>query len=205
MPRLSQDRNLPIAITRIRLGSALSDCGALHIDETFDKSTAPHLFVYDDSDLGYTDWVDIEPAFKYKCFKVLNPNGTIMVLVPLDGRIITGVNVIQGGVCDGMLLTEKEMTLVEFKTDVISKNYQTILQRANDAIEQLLHTFDAIIKPRCMRLSKDLESLLTIDFYVVFDKDLEITRASSQLMDMQTQFLEDYKHLLYFDNEKVFT
>lgn len=204
MPRLSQDRNLPLAVTQLRLDSALSDCGACKVGETFDKSTAPLLFVYDDSELGYTDWVDAEPAFCSKCFMVKNPNGTMVVLLPLDGRTITGVNVVRGGVCDGMLLTEKEITLVEFKTNVTSKNYLTILQRAHDAVGQLWHTFDVIVRPRCLSLSKDIDRILSVDFYVVFDKDLEVAGASAQLMDMQILFLEDNKHLLYFDNEKTF-
>ncbi len=204
MPRLSQDRELPSAVTNIRLTSALRDCGALKLPDTFDKSTAPVLFAYDDSKLGYTDWTDIIPEFKSKCLQVKNPSASTIVLVPLDGRTITGTSVIKGGVCDGMLLTEKEMTLIEFKTDVTSSNYLTILQRANDADQQLRHTFNDIIKPKCLSVSRDVEKLLDIEFYIVFDKDLLISGASSQLMDIQTQFLEDNKHQLYFANEKTF-
>lgn len=204
MPRLSTDRHLPPAISAIRLGSALRDCGALGVEETFDKSDAPELFAYDDRLLGYTDWTDIEPELKSKCFVVKNPNGFTIVLLPLDGRTVTGVNVIKGGVCDGMLLTEKEMTLVEFKTEVTSGNYQTIIQRATEAVGQLWHTFDVILRHRCIKQSRDIDELLSVDFHAVFDKELEITGASSALMDLQSQFLEDYNHLLYFDNEKVF-
>lgn len=202
MPGLSTNRNLPPAITNIRLGSALYGCGALEVKDTFDKSNATKLFAYDDSQLGYTDWTDIEPDFKTKCFIANNPNSSTIVLIPLDGRTITGPNVIKGGVCDGMLLTEKEMALVEFKADVISD--QWIEDRANHAVVQLWHTYDGIIKPRCAKQAKDIEKLLSIEFYVVFDKELEITGASSQLMDKQIQFLADYKHLLYFENEKTF-
>ncbi len=205
MPNLSADRNLPHALVQIRLGSALSACGVLEVKDTFDKSATLQLFVYDDRQLGYTDWVDTEPEFKSKCFIVKNPNNTTIVSLPLDGRTITGPNVTKGGVCDAMLLTEKEMSLVEFKTNVTSENYQTIMDRANDAVKQLWHTYDDIIKPRCAKFSKDIDVILTVDFYVVFDNDMEITGASSQLMDMQNQFLEDCKHLLYFENEKTFS
>lgn len=204
MPRLSQDRNLPSAVTNIRLGSALRDCGALKVADTFDKSTKPMLFAYDDRSLGYTDWSDTEPEFRSKCFVVRNPDMLTVVLIPLDGGTVTGTNVIQGGVCDGMLLTEKAMSLVEFKTDVTSENHQTILQRANEAVGQLWHTFDGIIKPRCLRMSRDIEKHMSVDFHVVFDEDLKITGASSQFMDMQTQFLEDKGHMLYFENGKTF-
>ena len=83
-------------------------------------------------------------------------------------------------------------------------NYLTIIQRANDAIAQLWHTFDGIIKPRCAKKSKDVEQMLSVDFYVVFDKDLEVTGANAELMDLQIQFLTDNNHPLYFDNGKTF-
>ena len=204
MPRLSPNNILPAAITNLRLCTALQDCGAIGVANAFDKSSAEHLYVYDDGSLGYTDWTDIEPEFVSKCFVVTNPSNITIALLPLDGRIITGPSVIVGGVCDGMLLTDKEMCLIEFKTNVTSSNYQTITQRANDAIDQLWHTFDGIIKPKCAKKSKDVERMLSVDFFVVFDKDLEVTGASSELMDLQLQFLTDKSHPLYFDDGKVF-
>ncbi len=204
MPRLScKDRTLPVAITNIKLGSALQDCGAVGVIEAFDKSSAPQLFVYDDNDLGYTDWKDTTPDFVAKCFLVKNPNGAVIVLLPLDGRIITGRSVSKGGVCDSMLLTEKEMSLIEFKTNVISTSYQTIRQRALEGITQLWHTYNAIIEPRCMKFSKNLR-LLSVDFYIVFNRELEVVGINSELMDLQNEFFENNKRLLYFGNEKTF-
>lgn len=209
MPKLSQDRNLPVAITNLRLCSALLNCGALGVANAFDKSSAEYLYIYDDSKLGYTDWTDVAPEFVSKCFVAKNPNNNTIVLLPLDHRILTGKNIVAGGVCDGMLLTEKEMCLIEFKANVTSSSYQTIVQRANDAINQLWHTFDDIIKPKCatqsiVGQSIDVEHMLSIDFYVVYDKDLEVTGANSELMDLQTQFLTDKSHPLYFNNGKTF-
>lgn len=204
MPRLSLNKDVPIAITNVRLCSALQNCGATGVADAFDKSSAVNLFVYDDQMLGYADWNDIEPDFVSKCFMATNPDNNTIVLLPLDGRVLTGTSVIAGGVCDGMLLTDKEMSLIEFKTNVTSSNYKTIVQRANEAVEQLWHTFDGIIKPKCEEKNRNIELLLTVDFYVVFDKDLEITAANSELMDLQIQFFDDYKFPLYFNNEKTF-
>ena len=204
MPRLSQNRDLPTAITNLRLCTALQNCGATGVADAFDKSSVNRLYVYDDRELGYTDWTDIEPEFVAKCFMATNSNNNIIALLPLDGRILTGTSIIAGGVCDGMLLTEKEMCLIEFKTNVTSSSYQTIIQRANEAIGQLWHTFDGVIKPKCATKSKDVEQLLSIDFYVVFDKNLEVTGANSELMDLQIQFLTDNNHPLYFANGKTF-
>lgn len=204
MPELLQNKDLPAAITNLRLCTALQDCGAIGVAHAFRISSAEHLYVYDDGNLGYTDWTDTEPEFVAKCFMATNPNNGIIVLLPLDGRIITGPNIAAGGVCDGMLLTDKEMCLIEFKTNVSNFNYLTIIQRANEAVGQLWHTFDGIVKPRCATQSKDIEQLLSVDFYVIFDKDLEVTGANSELMDLQIQFLTDNNHPLYFDNGKTF-
>ena len=96
------------------------------------------------------------------------------------------------------------MCLVEFKTNTFSSNYQTILQRANEAILQLWHTFNGIIKPKCATKSINVDQIPSVDFYVVFNKDLEVTGANSELMDLQMQFLTDNNHPLYFNNGKTF-
>ncbi len=204
MPKLSQDKELPVSVKKIRLGSALRDCGNCSFAESFDKSNAEQLYIYDDSDLGYTDWTDSEPDFVSKCFIVKNPNGIVITLLPLDGKIITGKNITQGGVCDGMILTEQGMSLIEFKTNVMTPNYLTVLQRATEAVSQLWHTFDGIIKPKCESQSVNIEELLSVDFHVVFNKDFEIMGVNAELMDLQIQFFEDNKHLLFFDYGKTF-
>ena len=205
MPQLSSDRTLPAAVTNLRLGSALKNCGAIGVAAAFDMSTDNCLYVYDDSSIGYTDWTDRMPFFASKCFKAFNPDCTTIALLPLDGRIITGASWVKGGICDGMLLTEKEMCFVEFKTNVTSTNDQTILQRAEEAIEQLWHTFNSIVYPNCAAMSRQLEKLVSIDFHVVFDEEQKITGANASLMDLQDDFLEDKKYPLYFDNEKTST
>lgn len=204
MPRLSADRNIPRTISNIRLGSALQNCGTTSVADAFDKSSAVQLFVYDDPALGYSDWMDEEPEAVPKCFKADNPNGALITLLPLDGRILTGAHITKGGVCDCMLLTQHQMSLVEFKTNVSSTNNQTITQRAEEAIGQLWHTYNNIIRPKCIEKSITLEQLLAVDFYVVFDKDLDVTGAKSSLQDMQTEFLENNKYTLYLSNEKTF-
>ena len=204
MPQLSPDRNLPQAITNIRLGSALQNCGAIPVADAFDRSTAECLYTYDDQQLGYTDWTDQEPEFSSKCFKASNPNGTLLVLLPLDGRIITGANIVQGGVCDCILLTEHEMSLVEFKANVTSSNDLTIIQRADEAMQQLWHTYNDIVRPRCIAKSRDPKELLAVDFHITFDEELNVTGAQSSLMEKQIDFLEGKKYPLYFNNEKSF-
>lgn len=55
MPRLSQNKDLPVAITNLRLCTALKDCGAIGVANALDNSSAEYLYVYDDRELGYTD------------------------------------------------------------------------------------------------------------------------------------------------------
>ena len=205
MPRLSQDKTLPPAITKIKLAWSLQNCG-VPVEDAFDKSTAAHLYVYDDMQLGYSDWDGQKPEFSSKCFHVDNPGSICIALLPLDGRIITAKEIIEGGVCDCLLLTEKEMCFIEFKTNATSTETLRILDNAAKALEQLWHTFNVIIRPRCingLKSSKELE-LLYVNFHVVFDRDLKVTDANSSLMDLQTQFLEDKKHSLFFDYGKTF-
>ena len=206
MPTLSKDRNLPVAITQLRLCSALSNCGRVKVEDAFDKSDDEHLYVYDDQSLGYSDWTNVVPAaFLSKTFHAQNSNRNTLVLLPLDGRIITGEHFIQGGICDCALLTDKEMSLVEFKTNVLSTNYLTLLQRANEAIDQLWHTYDSIISPGCRRVGIDITLNVSIDFYVVFDSDLSVTGVRADFQNLQNVFLQNNHFPLFFENNKPFT
>lgn len=205
MPTLSQNRELPVAITQLRLCSALRNCGQIGVQNAFDKSDDENLYVYDDGSLGYSDWTNVEPeAFLSKTFHAQNPNKNTLVLLPLDGRIITGAHVIQGGVCDCALLTDKEMSFVEFKTNVLSSNDLTILQRANEATKQLWHTCSSIIKPECQKVGVEVGQTLSIDFYVVFDNDLRVTSVQAALQDLQNDFVQNNHYPLFFENSKLF-
>ena len=93
MPTLLQNRDLPVAITQLRLCSALRNCGSVGVENAFDKSDNENLYVYDDG--GYSDWTNVEPmAFLSKTFHALNPHQNTLVLLPLDGRTRPGNNII---------------------------------------------------------------------------------------------------------------
>lgn len=200
MPRLSTDRTLPKAITQLRLSFSLRDCGANRVEDVFDKSDADCIYAYDDQGLGYSDWCITKPEFSSKSFRINNKNKTTICLLPLDGRIITGPRIIMGGVCDCLLLTENEMTFVEFKTNVTTQNPQSALNKADEAIEQILHTFNDIFLPRCGTLIA--QNQLNINFYVVFDEDYNVTGVNSSIMDLSVEFFNNNKYPLYFDNKK---
>lgn len=205
MPTLSQNKDLPDAIKQLRLCSALKSCGQIGVENAFDKSEDENLYVYDDENLGYSDWASDEHTVSLSnTFNARNPNKKTLVLLPLDGRIITGKNFIKGGVCDCALLTEKELSFVEFKTNVLSPNYLTVLQRAKEAKEQLWHTFNGIIDSECQKAGVDVKQNVSVDFYVVFNKDLSVTGVRADLQNLQNEFLMDKHYPLYFDDNKQF-
>lgn len=205
MPRLSKDKDLPTAITQLRLCSALKNCGHAEVRDAFDKSDDENLYVYDDAKLKYSDWNNDKHAVSLsETFNAQNPNKNTLVLLPLDGCIITGNDIIQGGVCDCALLTDKEMSFIEFKTNVSSSNYRTILQRANEAEAQLWHTYNGIIQPKCNRKEVDINKKVSLDFNIVFNQDLNVTNVQASLLDIQLDFLIEKKQSLYFRNSKQF-
>lgn len=124
--------------------------------------------------------------------------------MPLDNRIVTGANITKGGVCDCLVLTEKEISFIEFKTNVTSSNNDTLTQRAEEAVEQLWHTYNDIVMPRCCKVLHSDNLPVSVDFYVVFDRELNVTGVSAELMDKQNVFLEDKRLPLFFDNGKIF-
>lgn len=205
MPTLSQNRDLPAAITQLKLCYALRYCGPLGVGIAFDKSDDENLYVYDDRSLGYSDWTNVAPAeFLSTTFHAQNPNRNTLVLLPLDGRIITGEHFIRGGICDCALLTDKELSFIEFKTNVASNLDKTILEHAEKAIDQLGHTYDGIINPECQKVGIDITLKVSIDFYVVFDNDLSVTGVRADFQDLQNEFLQEKHYPLYFQNTKQF-
>ena len=84
-----------------------------------------------------------------------------------------------------LILTEAELSFVEFKTNVESNSYLNFLDKAADAIAELWHTYSGIIKPKCCKALRKEELPIEVDFYVVFDKDL------------MKKFEEEYKQYDY--------
>lgn len=205
MPTLSQNKKLPVAITQLKLRYALRDCGRIGVENAFFESNDENMYVYDDEKIGYSVWTNVESAaLLSKAFHAQNPNKNTLVLLPLDGRIITGAYFIQGGVCDCALLTDKELCFVEFKTNVASIYVTTILEHAEKAKEQLWHTYDGIIKPKCQEKGIDVKQKVSIDFYVVFNKDLSVTGVRADFQNLQNDFLQDKHYPLFFQNYKLF-
>ena len=96
------------------------------------------------------------------------------------------------------------MSLIEFKTNVTSNSYRNMEAKTNYAIKQLWHTFDEIIYPRCKARGIDLKAKIDIDFFVIFDHNLDVINFTASRSEKQVAFLEKTGFQLYFDNEKSF-
>ena len=124
--------------------------------------------------------------------------------MPLDNRIISGPVVKQGGVADCVVLTMDNMSFIEFKTNVTSNTDFNISAKTEDAINQLWHTYDGIISPRCLAKGVDIATMVDIEFYIVFNKELDVTSATASRLNHQMEFMRDHNLPLYFENEKNF-
>ena len=204
MPRPSNNTNIPTAVSNLRLCSALSDCGRIGVQQAMVISTDNCLYVYDDATLGYSDWINIVPSNLSETFYADNPNNTEIVLLPLDNRIITGPKVTQGGVCDCALLTVNELSLIEFKTNAKTVSNKTLEQRCREASSQILHTIDGIIKPKCSQKGIDIDKIVDVAAYIVFDNQLNVTSVQTIFQVIAMEVLEKNKLSLYVDNTKTF-
>ena len=199
----SSDSNIPQEVVRLRLCKSLQDCGKQEVEHCLKESKASAMAIYDDECCGYTDWA-VEFADISKSFIARNPQCKNMVLLPLDNRIISGPGVTQGGVADCAVLTMTEMTFIEFKTNVVSNTEENIDSKTEDGIRQLLHTYDGVIKPRCLANGIEIQKCVDVDFFVMFNKELDVTNTMASRQNYQMEFMNDHGLPLYFENEKDF-
>lgn len=201
---MEQQDKIPNAIKRLRLCASLKNCGH-PVEDCFKHSSAKVLYAYDDAVLGYSDWSEAVASEEIsRSFIVHNDNSAEIILLPLDNRIISGPAVTKGGVNDCAILTDKQMSFVEFKTNVTSNSDKNMEDKTNDAIGQLWHTFNEIISPRYSAKGISLTTAVNIDFFVIFDSSLDVTNVTASRLDKQMEFLQQTGLPLFFDNEKLF-
>lgn len=196
------NNNIPIEVKRLRLCSSLQGCGGA-IGVCLKESDEVAMSIYDDAVLGYSDWIN-DNSGSPDAFIAHNADNKKLILLPLDNRIISGQKVKQGGVADCAVLTMDNMSFIEFKTNVRSNTDRNISEKTEDAINQLWHTFNEIIFPRCSAKGIDIAKMVDIEFYIVFNKELDVTSSSASRLNYQMEFMNDHHFPLYFDNEKNF-
>ena len=196
------DNNIPQEVRRLRLCSSLQSCGGT-VEVCLKESNEVAMSIYDDASLGYTDWINGNSGLP-DTFIANNAGNNKLVLLPLDNRIISGPVVKQGGVADCVVLTMDNMSFIEFKTNVTSNTDFNISAKTEDAINQLWHTYDGIISPRCLAKGVDIATMVDIEFYIVFNKELDVTSATASRLNHQMEFMRDHNLPLYFENEKNF-
>lgn len=193
---------IPEEVKRLRLCKALENCGT-NVESSFKESHNLLMSIFDDTELGYVDWSS-ELLETSDVFIARNTKGKCLVLLPLDNRIISGPNITKGGVADCAVLTKEDFSLIEFKTNVFSNSQTNIDSKTEDAIKQLWHTYSDIIEPNCKDKGIEISNLVNVDFYIIFDKSLDVTSAMASRLNYQTDFLEKHKYPLFFENEKEF-
>ena len=196
------DNNIPQEVKRLRLCSSLQGCGGA-VEVCLKESDEVAMSIYDDAVLGYSDWINGNSGLP-DAFIAHNADNKKLILLPLDNRIISGPVVTQGGVADCAVLTMDNISFIEFKTNVTSNTEQNISSKTEDAISQLWHTYNGIISPRCSTKGVDIAKMVDIEFYIVFNKELDVTLSSASRLNYQMEFLNDHHFPLYFDNEKNF-
>lgn len=196
------DNNIPQEVRRLRLCSSLQSCGGA-VEVCLKESNEVAMSIYDDASLGYTDWINGNSGLP-DTFIANNAGNKKLVLLPLDNRIISGPVVKQGGVADCVVLTMDNMSIIEFKTNVTSNTDFNISAKTEDAINQLWHTYDGIISPRCLAKGVDIATMVDIEFYIVFNKELDVTSATASRLNHQMEFMRNHNLPLYFENEKNF-
>lgn len=196
------DNNIPQEVRRLRLCSSLQSCGGT-VEVCLKESNEVAMSIYDDASLGYTDWINGNSGLP-DTFIANNAGNKKLILLPLDNRIISGPVVKQGGVADCVVLTMDNMSIIEFKTNVTSNTDFNISAKTEDAINQLWHTYDGIISPRCLAKGVDIATMVDIEFYIVFNKELDVTSATASRLNHQMEFMRNHNLPLYFDNEKNF-
>ena len=196
------DNNIPQEVRRLRLCSSLQSCGGT-VEVCLKESNEVAMSIYDDASLGYTDWINGNSGLP-DTFIANNAGNKKLILLPLDNRIISGPVVKQGGVADCVVLTMDNMSFIEFKTNVTSNTDFNISAKTEDAINQLWHTYDGIISPRCLAKGVDIATMVDIEFYIVFNKELDVTSATASRLNHQMEFMRNHNLPLYFENEKNF-
>lgn len=196
------NNNIPQEVKRLRLCSSLQGCGEA-VEVCLKESNDVAMSIYDDTSLGYTDWIKGNSGLP-DSFIANNASNKKLILLPLDNRIISGSAVKQGGVADCAVLTIDNMSFIEFKTNVTSNTDFNISAKTKDAINQLWHTFNGIISPRCSAKGIDIAKMVDVEFYIVFNKELDVTSATASRLNNQMEFMSDHNFPLYFENEKDF-
>lgn len=202
MAKHSNSIAVPLEVQQLRLCSSLRGCGG-DVALCLKENNAHLISVFDDETLGFSHWI-VGNNGSPKSFLVHNNEGKNIVMLPLDNKIITGPKIKQGGVADCAILTLSDMSFIEFKTNVTYNSEENINSKTEDAIRQLWHTYDGIIKPRCAKNKVNIPKLVNIDFFIIFNKDLDVTGTMASRLNYQTEFMNNYGFPLYFDNEKEF-
>lgn len=131
-----------------------------------------------------------------KFFEVHNPINKDFSLLQIDHGVI---NTSKTKKCDCAVIDDLDCAFVEFKTNAVSVNTDTIKRNYNKALRQLSITID-IFRSGLISIGKDLDKLRNMEAYVCFKKGYPRRTASEGTY--RVKFAETNRCALYFDSKK---
>ena len=133
-----------------------------------------------------------ELALKY--FEVQNPNSRDFSLLQIDnGAISSEVSTKR---CDCAVITDKELSFIEFKANALSSNTKTIKSNYKSAMKQLRITID-IFRTGIAAFGGSINALRTVDAFVCFRRGYP--RVTTSEMTYRANFAAQTHIPLSFD------
>lgn len=135
-----------------------------------------------------------ERAGKY--FEVNNPANKAFALLQIDHGVI---NTTATKKCDCSIIDDRDCAFIEFKTNAISINTDTIKKNYKKALKQLSTTI-SIFRNGLSASGKNLDTLRNVEAYVCFKKGYPRRTASEGTY--RVKFAEQNRCSLYFEPKK---
>lgn len=133
-----------------------------------------------------------ELALKY--FEVLNPNSRDFSLLQIDNGVISSAAPIKR--CDCAVITDKELSFIEFKANALSSKTKTIKGNYKSAMKQLRTTID-IFRTGIAAFGGSINALRTVEAFVCFRRGYP--RVTTSEMTYRTNFAAQTQVPLSFE------
>lgn len=190
------------ALTRLNLKKAFEGnikfdtivCDNDYFTELFDYSSRALLFVYDNSDKGFSVFVsDTNGLGRDKTFIVKNPNRKDVFLMHIDGVLFK-----KDSKCDCALLTDSAFLFIEFKSEAANRIKDGREECYKKSYSQLLATVQEFILRFQSIGVKFLSQFTDVGAFAVFNPTVPKTLSTEQILS--TRFLRLTGMKLHFNN-----
>ena len=128
-------------------------------------------------------------------FDVKNPNSKPFELLQIDDKLLHS-DIYQLRQCDGAIVSDGEISFLEFKTDATTNNLNKDCGKAESQIFMTAMRMNWALR----RVNKDFMSLAKIDGYVCFNT---YPKGGANYQNRQVRFLQRTGIELFYCNEKI--